>query len=509
MKRLFTLSVLFAALFTILATNNSAKAQPESFTENYLMENCRGNQVVNSRIVTVRWDATANKMYIDNFYVSDYAYYSPAPVMTLGVDQAIIVTWETNTHATFKWREHYYGEMQKDVFVYHKSRYSNPYKWFFGFISPASPNTGSSRYLSAFDGTQTEYGLSGGYHQGTIDLEEGIITMGAWGHFIREDRSGGHVGVVEWFEHSVMKRTNLVDIVNDGNVGNDYTVNDDLVGVKVVDNMLFAKDLGKYKYPSLLIEGQDDFMGRVEAKDMHEEKVHPAADYDQSNWVMLTGLNNPGDFVGYRINGKSIKGTLVDKVNPTIAVTSTPEQGDQHGYEPNLYIMPSFNEDYYAPTSNFFFVAPKAQEYAYITWACYNAADGNFYTMSDGNTSNLTGGVKVNWDYYPAGNPQDGYVYEFDAIVRKVASTTNGAPLLKDGNQSTPVTGVLSDDYMVYPLRLYDVPTAINSVEVACKVVNVKYYNLMGVESSTPFDGVNIVVTTYDNGSRITSKKLY
>jgi hypothetical protein len=654
MKRLFTLSVLFAVLFTILATNNSAIAQPESFTENFLMENYRGNQVVNRRTVTVRWDATANKMYIDNFYVSDYAYYSPAPVMTLGVDQAIIVTWETNTHATFKWREHYYGEMQKDVFVYHKSRYNNSKKWFFGFISPASPNTGATRYLSAFDGTQTEYGLSGGYHQGTIDLEEGIITMGAWGHFIREDRSGGHVGVVEWFEHSVMKRTNLVDIVNDGNVGNDYTVNDDLVGVKVVDNVpaegiefddnttqntfkiapgkykleveldnnkkpislrvsqasltaeltpwnvdfgentrvhifgqvndyninywdptqgqrmettdgvhysaivnfydrgdgysyfsittdlaqnnddggwsyvngkrygpsnnnfpislgkvLFAKDLGKYKYPSLLIDDQDDFMGRVKAKDMYEEKVHPAADYDQSNWVMLTGLNNPGDFVGYLIKGKSIKGTLVDKVNPTIAVTSTPEQGDQHRYEPNLYIMPSFNEDYYAPTSNFFFVAPKVQEYAYITWACYNDADGNFYTMSDGNTSNLTGGVKVNWDYYPDGNPQDGYVYEFDAIVRKVASTTNGAPLLKDGNQSTPVTGVLSDDYMVYPLRLYDVPTAINSVEVAGKVVNVKYYNLMGVESSTPFDGVNIVVTTYDNGSRITSKKLY
>lgn len=272
--------------------------------------------------------------------------------------------------------------------------------------------------------------------------------------------------------------------------------------------VLFAKDLGKFKNPSVLLDGQDDFMGRVEAKDMYEEKVHPAAEYDQSNWVMLTGLNNPSQFVGNLIKGKSIKGTLVDKINPTLAVSSNPEQGDQYGYEPNLYIMPSFNEAYYSPNSQFFFVAPKVQEYAYITWACYNAADGNFYTMSDGNTSNLTGGIKVNWDYYPAGNPQDGYVYEFDAIIRKVAST-NEATALKDANQSTPVTSDLSADYLVYPLRLYDVPTAIDAVETTGKVVDVKYYNMMGVESATPFNGVNIEVKTMDNGNRVASKKYF
>lgn len=273
--------------------------------------------------------------------------------------------------------------------------------------------------------------------------------------------------------------------------------------------VLFAKDLGKYKYPSQISDGQIDFLGRIAAEYLGNIKLQPVADFDQSNWVMLTGIASPDNYVYKIIKGKSITGKLVDKVNPTIAVASTPVVGNVSSYEPNIYIMPSFNEAYYEPTSDYFFVAPKVQEYAYITWACYNAADGNFYTMSDGNVNNLSGGIKINWDYYPAGNPQDGYVYEFDAILRKVATASSGAPLLKDGNQSTPVTGDLSADYVVYPLRLIDVPTAINTVETSGKIVDVKYYNMLGIESATPFNGVNIVVTTYDNGNRTTSKRLF
>ena len=54
----------------------------------------------------------------------------------------------------------------------------------------------------------------------------------------------------------------------------------------------------------------------------------------------------------------------------------------------------------------------------------------------------------------------------------------------------------------------YQVPTGIDGVEVTSNVVGVKYYNVAGVESDKPFDGVNIVVTRYNDGSVATSKMI-
>ena len=41
----------------------------------------------------------------------------------------------------------------------------------------------------------------------------------------------------------------------------------------------------------------------------------------------------------------------------------------------------------------------------------------------------------------------------------------------------------------------------------SAQVVSVRYYNMMGIEGSKPFDGINIVVTTYSDGTR-SSKKI-
>ena len=53
-----------------------------------------------------------------------------------------------------------------------------------------------------------------------------------------------------------------------------------------------------------------------------------------------------------------------------------------------------------------------------------------------------------------------------------------------------------------------DVIDAINTIETMKNVTSVKYYNVQGIESATPFDGVNIVVKTYEDGSKTTSKIL-
>ena len=48
--------------------------------------------------------------------------------------------------------------------------------------------------------------------------------------------------------------------------------------------------------------------------------------------------------------------------------------------------------------------------------------------------------------------------------------------------------------------------TAISVVDAAKSVESVSYFNLAGVESSTPFQGVNIEVKKYTDGSKTTSK---
>ena len=49
------------------------------------------------------------------------------------------------------------------------------------------------------------------------------------------------------------------------------------------------------------------------------------------------------------------------------------------------------------------------------------------------------------------------------------------------------------------------VPTSIDAID-GSEVKSTRYYNLMGVESATPFQGVNIIVKEYTNGSCELSK---
>ena len=93
--------------------------------------------------------------------------------------------------------------------------------------------------------------------------------------------------------------------------------------------------------------------------------------------------------------------------------------------------------------------------------------------------------------------PEDGKTYNFDAIVRMIEPT--GGNMLRENN---------SNGYIVYPLNLSEpVVTGINDV-TGKAVAGVKYYNVAGIESDRPFEGVNIIVTTYTDGSRSSAKVL-
>ena len=76
---------------------------------------------------------------------------------------------------------------------------------------------------------------------------------------------------------------------------------------------------------------------------------------------------------------------------------------------------------------------------------------------------------------------------------------------------SSAMGSAVSPSLGIYPL---DLPsgdggyTGVKNVAVDRAVVSVRYYNIMGLESKKPFEGINIVVTTYSDGTRLTKKIL-
>ena len=54
-----------------------------------------------------------------------------------------------------------------------------------------------------------------------------------------------------------------------------------------------------------------------------------------------------------------------------------------------------------------------------------------------------------------------------------------------------------------------DIPTAINIVEHTKDIATIRYINLAGVGNDTPWDGINIVITTYDDGTQKITKAVY
>lgn len=60
----------------------------------------------------------------------------------------------------------------------------------------------------------------------------------------------------------------------------------------------------------------------------------------------------------------------------------------------------------------------------------------------------------------------------------------------------------------VAPKLKYNVNTAISTISTNKQVTGVTYYNVAGVASVTPFDGINIVITRYSDGSQTATKIL-
>ncbi len=369
----------------------------------------------------------------------------------------------------------------------------------------------------------------------------------------------------------VVLGSSLASLINSGVVdGPVYTVEDDLIAVYfdpnaetvvTVDGVshtlygaLYCKDKNNftttsYVERSIQKDGQVDYM-----KTNYQPASAVPDRYDQSNWVKLTvSTLYPGyvkadkdaqlallqDYVGYVIPGGNVRGQLTDTKNPTmhLALSALPAYSTMTAnsyYEnPNIYVTSNFlgnqtGTDKYGRETEFFFVTPKPNEYATISWAVYGGNNkfyiptSGWYDYQDGqrysiNGYDLNGCFSVQWDLQDEPSLQTGQLYSFTGIIRMADETGGGAGVRrKYGEVSGEYpylykTNVTSSPYTVSPINLSSssIITSVEAVEaVPAQVESVKYIDLMGHESDRPFQGVNIVVTRYTDGSTHTAKEL-
>ena len=214
-------------------------------------------------------------------------------------------------------------------------------------------------------------------------------------------------------------------------------------------------------------------------------------DFAQNNWIEVVFPSDANYTNAYVSN---LTGTYsCENGNPKLTVIAPVETGDVNQLQPSelaYELNPYMAANFVGSQKGYFFSEPKAQEYAQILWAVYNGNNEFIMPTGDDNYYGFTGSFTINLGLNNTPNPNlvPNSTYNFKAIIRKSASKAG--------------------PYEVYPTDLQGIPTAINGVVVNGLVKSVKYVNVAGMVSDVPFQGVNIVVTEYTDGSRTTSKML-
>ena len=304
----------------------------------------------------------------------------------------------------------------------------------------------------------------------------------------------------------LMNASTLAELAENGTEGKEYTVNDEMVVAKKFQkgdkNYIVVKDAAK-AVRNFSTPAADDKFFNING--------NKQAEYAQNNWMLIS---LPVELYN-QVNEKntvitSITGTLTEKFNVAMTATNV-VAGEAADFAPNTYCALNFmgessvkgNNPAY--TSSYYFATPKANEYANVVWAVYNGTDGAFYLPSHTGSINVQefkAAFNVDYSLNLVDNPEltSGAVYSFEALVKEVAVPTTDAKSTSDA----------STKFVVYPLDLdaSKVATGVNDVNSAKEVKGVSYFNMMGVESAQPFDGVNIMVTTYTDGTQSAAKVL-
>ncbi len=333
-------------------------------------------------------------------------------------------------------------------------------------------------------------------------------------------------------------------------IGNgQIAINDDLLAVKYVEyegsHLLWCKDLGNSAVDKTENADPDNIPDYMKAYGFFN------SDWDQSNWIrlycddLLDGDEYDKEAIksleGKIIKGGSIYGWFYDSgleryidldgsdgsIRPEVAEGSQPINFKPNVFSPANFLSTNHEGNATAHDENgnptdqhYFFVNPKLEELCEITYAVWN---GEYFVMpapeGEYNPDNVYGYFEVSWEYNEYGDVSEelevGQMYKFYGIVEHYYydSTIHSAP--RRVESVTPGDFTVDPDhdgnYIVYPVDLYPqehIITGVDKVKPAGNgvVKSVKYVSVAGVVSNTPFQGVNIVVTEYTDGSRTTSK---
>lgn len=298
--------------------------------------------------------------------------------------------------------------------------------------------------------------------------------------------------------------TTLANLAVNGAEGTAYQVNDEMVVAKKFQkagkNYIVVKDAAQ-AVRNFSTPAADDKFFNINGNKQEE--------YAQNNWMLVSLPVELYNQVNEKNTVTSITGTLTEKTNVAMEATKVVFEDVTNDFTPNTYCPINFmgessvtgNNSAY--TSSYYFATPKANEYAKVVWAVYNG--GAFYLPSHTGSINVQefkAAFNVDYSLNSVDNPEltSGNVYSFEALVKEVAVPTTDAKSTSDA----------STKFVVYPLNLdaNKVATGVNDVNSAKEVKGVSYFNMMGVESAQPFDGVNIMVTTYTDGTQSAAKVL-
>ena len=326
-----------------------------------------------------------------------------------------------------------------------------------------------------------------------------------------------------------------------------YTVSDRLQGVYAQGTSLWCKDLGDISIVKTEpYTGQVDYLATTLTTVNHTFANNMRiGDWDQSNWVELDfsgfgadGISMANSLVNHYIKAKTVTGVYSDDVNYTITLKAAPEADGDATYVPNTYCVSNFLESNLTlkdgdtgpavtkdgTTTYYYFLNPKIQEYAIITYAMWDEPT-QIMVIPDNNP--FSGAACIGrWDLNEYGNqltaldaafedPQTcNNEYEFHIIVQRTnksyGSPISGAKAGADA-PSGKTNQTASDVIRTQPLDLQassPLPTAITRVGTEAQVVSIEYVNVAGVRSRIPWQGMNIVVTRYSDGTITASKMI-